>query len=599
MTPATGTPAVATGAPAAATRAPEAATRAPAAATGAPAAATRAPAAATGAPAAATRAPAAATRAPAAATGAPAAATRAPAAATGTPARCHGTPRTAIAAPASEILDRGQRCCIYRDVRRVLDPHREPTGNRGDSSNILASLAVDRPRAGSAAAGIELHGKRGIHAARRHGARAQPDRAAVEAGNDGVLPDGHDTPRPGRRAVAEQDRRTRFPAGRPPRDQRRARAGDHEVAAGHVLDAARARRHHDASGRVDRDAGGFVVGGAAEAPRPQLRAGPGVELRDDDVGERGHVVERVQRLAAELRGRRERADHRDAVARRGDAGHRVGAEPAEADEPRDVAGRGQPRDEAVGAVGRRDDVWRTGGAIGAQRAAERPADDAAAVASRPASALTTTHSSPSRPCSPRRRAAGGIKLAATIAPGSPWIWLPSALPRTRDAANTSVPARASGTHPRPGGSACQATAAPARASIAVCAGGGGRRHRRRCRTRRAPRTCGWRRRRCRVARSRCGRPRASGRRPAVDSGALVGSALPGSPAAKPRPSPSDSDLLAAGAQLGDHRGQPELVDPPHPARADAQRDPALLVLEPEPLVAQVDLEPPLGVAVGV
>src|SRR5690606_4946063 len=60
-----------------------------------------------------------------------------------------------------------------------------------------------------------------------------------------------------------------------------------------------------------------------------------------------------------------------------------------------------------------------------------------------------------------------------------------------------------------------------------------------------------------------------------------------------------SDLLAASAHLGEHRGQTELVDAPHPAGRHAERDPALLVLEPEPLVQEVDLEAPLGVAVRV
>src|SRR6185503_603148 len=50
-----------------------------------------------------------------------------------------------------------------------------------------------------------------------------------------------------------------------------------------------------------------------------------------------------------------------------------------------------------------------------------------------------------------------------------------------------------------------------------------------------------------------------------------------------------SDLLAAGAQLGDHRGQPELVDAAHAARRQLERDPALLILEPESLDPDVDL----------
>src|SRR5215813_7787486 len=53
-----------------------------------------------------------------------------------------------------------------------------------------------------------------------------------------------------------------------------------------------------------------------------------------------------------------------------------------------------------------------------------------------------------------------------------------------------------------------------------------------------------------------------------------------------------SDLLAAGAELGDDGREPQLVDAAHAARADADRDPALFVLEPEPLVLEVHLEAP-------
>ena len=60
-----------------------------------------------------------------------------------------------------------------------------------------------------------------------------------------------------------------------------------------------------------------------------------------------------------------------------------------------------------------------------------------------------------------------------------------------------------------------------------------------------------------------------------------------------------SDLLAACAQLCDHGGQSELVDPAHAARGDLQRDPALLVFDPEPLVLEVDLEATLRVTVRV
>src|ERR1051326_3949768 len=59
------------------------------------------------------------------------------------------------------------------------------------------------------------------------------------------------------------------------------------------------------------------------------------------------------------------------------------------------------------------------------------------------------------------------------------------------------------------------------------------------------------------------------------------------------------DLLAAGAEVRDDRSQSELVDQAHAARADADRDPALLVFEPEALVLEVDLEAALRVPIRV
>src|SRR5690349_20777564 len=66
-----------------------------------------------------------------------------------------------------------------------------------------------------------------------------------------------------------------------------------------------------------------------------------------------------------------------------------------------------------------------------------------------------------------------------------------------------------------------------------------------------------------------------------------------------RASESSLDLLAAGAELRDDGSEPELVDAAHAARADADRDPALLVFEPEALVLEVDLEATLRVTVRV
>jgi len=67
----------------------------------------------------------------------------------------------------------------------------------------------------------------------------------------------------------------------------------------------------------------------------------------------------------------------------------------------------------------------------------------------------------------------------------------------------------------------------------------------------------------------------------------------------PRWEREGSVLLATGAKLGEHGRETELVDATHPARGHPKGDPALLILEPEPLVHEVDLEAPLGVAVRV
>src|ERR1700680_905903 len=60
-----------------------------------------------------------------------------------------------------------------------------------------------------------------------------------------------------------------------------------------------------------------------------------------------------------------------------------------------------------------------------------------------------------------------------------------------------------------------------------------------------------------------------------------------------------SDLLAAGAQLGEYGFQPLLLDRAHAVGGHAQRNPALLGLEPETLCMQIRQETPPPLVVGV
>ena len=60
-----------------------------------------------------------------------------------------------------------------------------------------------------------------------------------------------------------------------------------------------------------------------------------------------------------------------------------------------------------------------------------------------------------------------------------------------------------------------------------------------------------------------------------------------------------ADFLALGSQLGNHSGDPTLVDDFHPVGRDLLADPAVLGRQPEPLPLQVGIEPALRLVVGV
>ena len=148
--------------------------------------------------------------------------------------------------------------------------------------------------------------------------------------------------RAGRRSRCRRSRRRgpASPSFAEPRDERRRRALRDELSALPMLsDVARGGGDDDAAACVDRDAGDRVVELAAERC-VHRRAPVGVELGDERVAERRALVDTAASGSPRSSAP---AANVPAIAMRspcgGDALDGVGAGAADADEPRDLAGR--------------------------------------------------------------------------------------------------------------------------------------------------------------------------------------------------------------------------------------------------------------------
>src|SRR5262249_17455245 len=149
---------------------------------------------------------------------------------------------------------------------------------------------ADRPGLRDGAGEVELGDEGIVATAGGQRAAAQADRAGVEAGDDDALAGRGDRAQAVEVGAAEQDGVEQGAAGARPGDQAVGGAAGDELAAADVDSVHGGGGDRDPAGRVDRDTGDRVVGLAAEALDPAVRAG-GVELGDEAVGARRAFVE--------------------------------------------------------------------------------------------------------------------------------------------------------------------------------------------------------------------------------------------------------------------------------------------------------------------